>query len=66
MAGIAFSGVYYFRNKGSFAATVPFAVITGFAIAGLTEWNFQLCNPMTVALMLLLPVIMFKRRKKDI
>lgn len=66
VAGIAFSGVYYFRNKGLFAATVPFAVITGFAIAGLTEWNFQLCNPMTVALMLLLPVIMFKRRKKDI
>jgi hypothetical protein len=65
VAGIAFSGVYYFRNQRSFASAVPFAVITGFAIAGLTEWNFQLCNPMTVALMLLLPVIMFKERKSD-
>ena len=65
VAGIAFSGVYYFRNQRSFASAVPFAVITGFAIAGLTEWNFQLCNPMTVALMLLLPVIMFKERKTD-
>lgn len=63
VAGIAFSGVYYFRNKESFGALVPFSVITGFAIAGLTEWNFQLCNPMTVALMLCLPAIMFKVKK---
>ncbi len=65
VAGIAFSGVYYFRNKESFGALVPFSVITGFAIAGLTEWNFQLCNPMTVALMLCLPAIMFKVRKEQ-
>ena len=64
VAGIAFSGVYYFRNKELFGAAVPFAVITGFAIAGLTEWNFQLCNAMTVALMLCLPAIMFKARKE--
>ncbi len=65
VAGIAFSGVYYFRNRDFFGAAVPFSVITGFAIAGLTEWNFQLCNPMTVALMLCLPVIMFKVGKRS-
>lgn len=64
VAGIAFSGVYYFRNRDLFGAVVPFSVITGFAIAGLTEWNFQLCNPMTVALMLCLPVIMFAKSKE--
>ena len=65
VAGMAISGVYYFRNRESFGALVPFSVITGFAIAGLTEWNFQLCNPMTVALMLCLPAIMFRVRKEQ-
>ena len=63
VAGIAFSSVYYFRNKETFGAAVPFAIVTGFAIAGLTEWNFQLCNPMTLALMLCLPAIIFKEKR---
>ena len=36
-----------------------FSIVSGFAFAGLTEWNFQMCNPMTIALMLAFPVILF-------
>ena len=33
-------------------ALLPVAVFVGFMVAGLTEWNFQYANPMTIALML--------------
>lgn len=63
VSGILLSGVYYCRNPKNAQALLPFAVMVGFAFAGLTEWNFQLCNPMTIALLLCLPVLIFKEKK---
>ena len=37
-----------------------FAVIMAFAFAGISEWVFQLCNPMTVALMLAFAGLTYK------
>ena len=33
-------------------ALVPFAIIVGFMVAGVSEWVFQFSNPTTLALML--------------
>ena len=66
ICGIVQSIVYCFRRKTSLTAFVPFAVVAGFAFAGLTEWNFQLCNPMTVALILIIPELFFKKSVKEV
>ncbi|WP_026506445.1 O-antigen ligase family protein [Butyrivibrio sp. MC2013] len=55
--------VYCFRNNKSLTGLVALGIVCGFAVAGLTEWNFQLCNPMTVALILVMPVLIFTDRK---
>ncbi|WP_155840087.1 O-antigen ligase family protein [Butyrivibrio sp. MC2021] len=40
-----------------------FAVVMAFAFAGISEWVFQFCNPMTVALMLAFAGLTFKEAK---
>ncbi|SEP96589.1 O-antigen ligase family protein [Butyrivibrio sp. TB] len=63
ICGIVLSILRYLKNRNEILSLLPFAIISGFAIAALTEWNFQLCNPMTIALMLTLPFVMFRDKK---
>lgn len=64
-AGIAFvlfglatlvqSVVYYKRRKDDrLCSALPLALLLVFAVAGLTEWIFHPCNPITFCLLLLL------------
>ncbi|MCR5675184.1 MAG: O-antigen ligase family protein [Lachnospiraceae bacterium] len=48
---------------GAPAAYVPFALTVGFAVAGLTEWNFHLGNMMTIAMLSSWIPLCFKVRK---
>lgn len=63
LCGIILAIVKYIKNRNEILSLLPFAIISGFAIAALTEWTFQLCNPMTIALMLTLPSLMFRNKK---
>lgn len=62
---VIISGIWYIikcYNEQSVAG-LPFGVMIGFAVAGLTEWLFQFSNPMTIMLMLSIAPIMFVKRK---
>ncbi|SHI03675.1 O-Antigen ligase [Butyrivibrio fibrisolvens DSM 3071] len=63
VCGIILAIVRYLKSRNEILSLLPFAIISGFAIAALTEWTFQLCNPMTIALMLTLPSLMFRDKK---
>ncbi len=56
------SGIsYYKKNQKTEPLTlVTPAIVIGFMVAGLSEWVFQYCNPMTIALMLAIAPITFK------
>ncbi|WP_029231903.1 O-antigen ligase family protein [Butyrivibrio sp. VCB2006] len=56
----------YKRNKENDPLTlISFAITIGFVVAGMTEWVFHLCNPMTVALMLSFAGMIFKDKKNE-
>ena len=58
------SGISFYRNmKNEPLALVPFAVIIGFAVAGISEWVFMFSNPMTIALMLTIAPLLYKKAK---
>lgn len=61
-----FSGIYYYRKnrQNEPLSLITSAVVIGFMVAGISEWVFQYCNPMTVALMLALAPITFKVKEK--
>lgn len=42
-----------------------FAVVMAFAVAGISEWVFQFCNPMTVALCLAFAGLTYKETRTD-
>ena len=42
-----------------------FAITIGFAAAGISEWVFHLCNPLTVALMLSFGGMIFKEKRYE-
>ncbi len=58
-------GVIYFKKhyKDEPLALIPFAIIMGFAIAGITEWVFAFSNPMTIALMVAIAPLLYKENK---
>lgn len=58
------AGVSCRRGKGEDRIILlSFAVLTGFAVAGLSEWVFHLSNPMTfAALITAAPLLIIKRR----
>ncbi len=62
MASAVVSGIiYYKKNRDKEPLSlITCAVVIGFAVAGMTEWVFQYCNPMTVALMIAMVPITFK------
>jgi len=65
VAEIIISGVYYCRSQKNNHMLVVMSIFIGFAVAGLTEWNFQLCNPMTIACMFMIPVLFFIEDKNE-
>ena len=56
-----------FYKKKREDAMVIVAVVLAFAISGLTEWNFHLCNPFGIALFMVIMPLLFECRgaKKD-
>ncbi|WP_026671038.1 O-antigen ligase family protein [Butyrivibrio sp. AE3006] len=75
ITGILFAGLvlisivsgwlYYRRYKGEIpGALLPGAMTVCFAVASISEWVFQLSNPMTIALMLSLMPLCMKEQKK--
>jgi hypothetical protein len=57
--------LYYIRYKGEIpGALLPGAMTVCFAVASLSEWVFQLSNPMTIALMLSLMPLCIREQKK--
>jgi hypothetical protein len=56
------SGIRYYKKnqKTEPLSLVTPAIVIGFMVAGLSEWVFQYCNPMTIALMLAIAPITFK------
>lgn len=66
IAGLISSLVYFMKNRSKeMLSLISCAVIIGFAVAGLTEWVFHYCNPMTVALMLSLAPLTFKAQGNE-
>ncbi len=64
MCGLVAGVVYYKKNhKEEPLALIPFAVIMGFAVAGISEWVFAFSNPMTVALMVAIAPLLYKENK---
>jgi energy-coupling factor transporter transmembrane protein EcfT len=61
------ASLIYFKNNRTkeMLSLVTCAVIIGFAVAGLTEWVFHYCNPMTIALMLSLAPLTFKAQGNE-
>ncbi len=52
---------YYVKNRETEPLSlITCAVVIGFMVAGISEWVFHYCNPMTVALMLSLAPVTFK------
>ena len=61
------SSLIYFKNnrEKEMLSLVTCAVIIGFAVAGISEWVFHYCNPMTVALMLSIAPLTFKAQENE-
>ncbi|MBQ9512412.1 MAG: O-antigen ligase family protein [Lachnospiraceae bacterium] len=46
-------------------ALLPFGILAGFMVVGLTEWNFHFANPMTIALLLAVMPLYWKEKTKQ-
>jgi len=64
VCGIAGGLSFYKKEKNEPLALVPFAVILGFAVAGISEWVFMFSNPMTLALMFAIAPLLFGKRAR--
>ncbi|MBP3813729.1 MAG: hypothetical protein ILA12_03660, partial [Butyrivibrio sp.] len=66
VAALASSLVYFKNNrKKEMLSLITCAMIIGFAVAGMSEWVFHYCNPMTVALMLSIAPLTFKAQENE-
>ncbi len=61
------SSILYFKNNRDkeMLSLITCAMIIGFAVAGISEWVFHYCNPMTVALMLSIAPLTFKAQGNE-
>ena len=58
------SAIYYHKRKEDrVCAALPLAVLVMFAVAGLTEWIFHPCNPMTFCLLTTMAPLLFDRHR---
>lgn len=64
ICGIITGALYYKKDKREPLALMPFAVLLGFAVAGISEWVFMFSNPMTLALMLSIAPLLFEKKAK--
>ena len=64
VCGIASGVSFYKKEKNEPLALAPFAVILGFAVAGISEWVFMFSNPMTLALMFAIAPLLFGKRAR--
>lgn len=64
IGGIVCGAAYYKREKKEPLALMPFAVVLGFAVAGISEWVFMFSNPMTLALMFAIAPLLFQKKAK--
>ncbi len=67
IASALVSSIIYFKNnrKKEMLTLITCGVILGFAVAGISEWVFHFCNPMTVALMLAIAPLTFKAQENE-
>ena len=66
ISGLVASLIYYKNNRHrEMLSLITCGIILGFAVAGLSEWVFQYCNPMTVALMLAIAPLTFKAQENE-
>ena len=58
------AAIYYHRRKEDRdCAALPLAILIVFAVAGLTEWIFHPCSPMTFGLLSAMAPLLFDRQK---
>ena len=62
-AAVLGARIYRKNYKDNPILLLIFAVVIAFSFAGISEWVFQFCNPMTVALMLAFAGLTFKEAK---
>ncbi len=67
LIGALIGGISLYKNntEKNPLSLVAFAIAIGFAVAGMTEWVFHFCNPMTIALMLSFAGMIFKEKKYE-
>lgn len=66
LGALVYGVVLYKKNRTENPLTlIVFAITIGFAVAGISEWIFHLCNPLTVALLLSFGGMIFKEKKND-
>lgn len=54
--------VMRFVKEKDLMCAITVTVILSFAVAGLTEWNFHLCNPYGISLFMVITPLLFKSR----
>ena len=66
LGALIYGVMLYKKNRNTDPLTlIVFAIAIGFSIAGITEWIFHLCNPLTVALMLSFGGMIFKEKRYE-
>jgi len=65
IASVVFA-YFFYRKKRIVCAELPLAVMTGFLVAGIVEWNFHPCNPFGfIWLLTMAPLLFDKNRSRD-
>ncbi len=61
------SSLIYFKNNRDkeMLSLITCAIIIGFTVAGMSEWVFHYCNPMTIALMFAIAPLTFKAQGNE-
>lgn len=66
LGALVYGVILYKKNMNSDPLTlIVFATTIGFVVAGISEWIFHLCNPLTVALMLSFGGMIFKEKRYE-
>ena len=66
LGALVYGVMLYKKNVNSDPLTlIVFAITIGFVVAGISEWIFHLCNPLTVALMLSFGGMIFKEKRYE-
>ena len=58
---LAVSLVRFYKSK-DWSELIIVSVVVAFAVSGMTEWNFHLCNPFGISLFMVITPLLFKGR----